>query len=320
MLRAGAQGRVGVGLHDQALPWRRACTTRSSCGGRPRPPPRCTPGRPRWGSTLGTWHRLGMQMPASGPRRARSLPSGVLDRRPVDSDGHHILAMDDSLRLSTDGFGGARLRAYAAPLRRGLASIRYGVAPRRWRPCGQASTHDAALRAQVAGRCRYVNERRQTPAGQRCSLMCASYSSREVAQGREHRVGRRLAQRAERADRHGPGQVFRACRAAPCVPRPSVMSVRISSMRSVPRRQGTHLPHDSSCRNFRKYLATSTMQAELVHDHHAARAHHGAGRGEGLVVHRQVELRRGQAAARRPAGLHRLDGLAVLLRRRRCRR
>ena len=40
------------------------------------------------------------------------------------------------------------------------------------------------------------------------------------------------------------------------------MSVRISSIRSVPSRQGTHLPHDSSLRNLRKYRATSTMQAD----------------------------------------------------------
>ncbi len=43
-------------------------------------------------------------------------------------------------------------------------------------------------------------------------------------------------------------------------PRPSVMSVIISSIRSIPSRQGTHLPHDSSWRKFRKYFVTSTIQ------------------------------------------------------------
>src|SRR4030042_3299926 len=30
-------------------------------------------------------------------------------------------------------------------------------------------------------------------------------------------------------------------------------------MRSIPNRQGTHLPHDSSCKKVKKYLATSTI-------------------------------------------------------------
>src|SRR4030042_5548084 len=46
----------------------------------------------------------------------------------------------------------------------------------------------------------------------------------------------------------------------PRVPLPSVISVIISSIRSIPSRHGTHLPQDSSCKNFRKYLATSTIQ------------------------------------------------------------
>ena len=39
---------------------------------------------------------------------------------------------------------------------------------------------------------------------------------------------------------------------SPASPLPSVMRVTISSMRLVPMRHGTHLPHDSSCVNARK--------------------------------------------------------------------
>src|SRR5665811_989094 len=47
---------------------------------------------------------------------------------------------------------------------------------------------------------------------------------------------------------------------SPSWPRPSVMFVMILSICLVPSRHGTHLPHDSSARKSRKYLATSTMQ------------------------------------------------------------
>ncbi len=47
---------------------------------------------------------------------------------------------------------------------------------------------------------------------------------------------------------------------SPSSPSPAVMRSRISSMRLVPRRQGTHLPQLSFCVNCRKYLARSTMQ------------------------------------------------------------
>ena len=38
------------------------------------------------------------------------------------------------------------------------------------------------------------------------------------------------------------------------------MRVSISNIALIPSRQGTHFPHDSSFRKFRKYLATSTIQ------------------------------------------------------------
>ena len=49
----------------------------------------------------------------------------------------------------------------------------------------------------------------------------------------------------------------------------------------------------------------------LVHDDHAAGAHHGAGRDQVVIVHGGVEHVRGQAAARGAAGLHGLERLAA---------
>ena len=47
---------------------------------------------------------------------------------------------------------------------------------------------------------------------------------------------------------------------SPSLPLPSVMRVRISSIRLVPTRQKVHLPHDSRWVKSRKKRATSTMQ------------------------------------------------------------
>ncbi len=49
----------------------------------------------------------------------------------------------------------------------------------------------------------------------------------------------------------------------------------------------------------------------LVQDDHAAGAHDGAGGGQVLVVDRRVEELLAEAAARGPAGLHRLEALAM---------
>ena len=71
-------------------------------------------------------------------------------------------------------------------------------------------------------------------------------------------------------------------------------------MRSMPIRQGTHLPQDSSLRKSMKYLATSTMQVdssmttmppEPIMEPASARA---------VEVHGQVELRR--RGGSRPTG------------------
>ena len=91
------------------------------------------------------------------------------------------------------------------------------------------------------------------------------------------------------------------------VPSPAVMRSRISSMRCVPTRHGTHLPQHSSAVNVRKNLAKSTMQVVSSIDDHAARAHHGAG-GERLS--KSIGLSSssaGQTAARWAAELHGLE-------------
>jgi hypothetical protein len=53
------------------------------------------------------------------------------------------------------------------------------------------------------------------------------------------------------------------------------------------------------------------MQAVFVHHHHAAGAHHGAGPGQGVEIHRGIQKVGGQTAPRRPADLHRLELLLV---------
>ena len=78
-------------------------------------------------------------------------------------------------------------------------------------------------------------------------------------------------------------------------------------MRRTPSRQGTHLPQDSLTRKFVKYLATSTMQLSLVHDDHAARAHHRADLGQLVEIDAHIEVLLGDAAARGAARLDRLE-------------
>ena len=99
----------------------------------------------------------------------------------------------------------------------------------------------------------------QIPAGHCLSRIWASYSCPEVLDGGEHGVGAGLPQPAE----GGILDVWPICSRSsisPSCPSPLVMRVRISSMRLVPIRQGTHLPQDSSWVKARKKRAMSTMQ------------------------------------------------------------
>src|SRR4030042_6566214 len=99
----------------------------------------------------------------------------------------------------------------------------------------------------------------QTPAGQRLSITCASYSSRKYLMVDSTGLGAVPPRPQSEASLMTSPRSPRSSISSR-LPRPSVMSVRISSILSSPSRQGTHLPHDSSVRNFTKYLAMSTMQ------------------------------------------------------------
>ena len=94
-------------------------------------------------------------------------------------------------------------------------------------------------------------------------------------------------------------------------PLPSLIRVRISSIRLPPTRQGTHLPQDSAVAKFRKNLREFDHAGVFIDDDHAARAHDRAGLLERVEVDLDVEVLGGQAAAQRPAGLHGLEFLAL---------
>ena len=132
----------------------------------------------------------------------------------------------------------------------------------------------------------------------------------EVAQGREHRVRRALAEPAERRVADHPAQL---------VERLEVLVGRLAVREAVedPQRLVEADPA-------RDALAAALRVGELdevagdvdhavvfVHDDHAARAHDRAELGERLVVDGRVEHVRRDAAARRAAGLHGLDVAAV---------
>ena len=68
------------------------------------------------------------------------------------------------------------------------------------------------------------------------------------------------------------------------------MRSRISSMRLVPSRHGTHLPQDSFCVKCMKKRATSTMQVLLIHDNEAAGADHRANLLQRIKIKRQIKM------------------------------
>src|SRR5581483_3901030 len=98
----------------------------------------------------------------------------------------------------------------------------------------------------------------QTPAGHRCSSMCAAYSSRKYFSVVTTGLGalwpspQRLVFRTVSQSRSSSAR-------SSAVPVPLVMRFSISCMCTVPTRQGMHLPHDSVQQKSRKYLATSGM-------------------------------------------------------------
>ena len=68
----------------------------------------------------------------------------------------------------------------------------------------------------------------------------------EVAERREHRVGRGAAQAADAAGADACAPVVRVAPGRPSAPLPAQMRSRMSSIRRVPMRQSVHLPHDWS--------------------------------------------------------------------------
>ena len=90
-------------------------------------------------------------------------------------------------------------------------------------------------------------------------------------------------------------------------PLPVQIASRISTRCPVPTRQGTHLPHDSSCVKLQEVPGDVDHAGVVVEHDHAAGAHDRAGRGEALVVDRRVEELVAEAAAGGSAGLHRLE-------------
>ena len=75
----------------------------------------------------------------------------------------------------------------------------------------------------------------------------------------------------------------------------------------MPARQGMHLPHDSSMQNSMKNLATSTMFVSWSMTIMPPEPMIEPTLDERFVVDRRIEVLGRDAAAGRPAGLHRLD-------------
>ena len=124
----------------------------------------------------------------------------------------------------------------------------------------------------------------------------------EMPQRAQHRVGRRDAQAAQAGRAQQPGQFFQH------------REIGLLSVAARHARQDlVHLHRAGAARNA---LAARFVPAEFheetreihhaggrVHHNQAARAHHRADAPERIVVHREIEMRGGNAAARGTAGL-----------------
>ena len=99
----------------------------------------------------------------------------------------------------------------------------------------------------------------QTPARQRLSRMCSTYSLPKWRMVESTGLGAVWPKpHSDVSLIISPSSMSRSTSSSS--PWPSQMRLRISSIRLVPTRQGTHLPQDSSWTNSRKNRATSTMQ------------------------------------------------------------
>ena len=133
----------------------------------------------------------------------------------------------------------------------------------------------------------------------------------EVAQRAQHRIGRRHAQSAQTGFLDRAAQDRPADRDRPCV------AIAVADSRQ----QRKHLRGAGAAGNaFAAGLRHAELHEEaghidhargVVHDDHAAGAHHGADADQRLVADLQVEMLFGNAAARRAASLHSLEFVTV---------
>ena len=132
----------------------------------------------------------------------------------------------------------------------------------------------------------------------------------EVAQGRQHRVGRGLAQAAERRLVH---RVAQAAQAVQVLDLAAPLGERRQHVEHLARADaaGNTLAARLVLREGQEVAGDVHHAGRLVGHDHAARAHDGARGLEILVVDARVEQRLRDAAARRPAQLYGLEGLAV---------
>ena len=105
-----------------------------------------------------------------------------------------------------------------------------------------------------------------------------------------HRHRRQAAHGAERAVDHGLAEIVEQLRDCSSRSMPATILSITSTPRVEPMRQGVHLPQDSMAQNSMAKRACCGHVDGVVEHHDAAMADHGAIGGEGLVVHRQIEL------------------------------
>ena len=108
----------------------------------------------------------------------------------------------------------------------------------------------------------------QTLARHFLSRICSSYSSRNVFRVLITRKRRTLTKAAQSHGSESFLQVLSSStRSLPFSPSPPTIFSRISSIRLVPSRHGTHLPQDSLWVKLMKKRATSTIQVFVIHNY-----------------------------------------------------
>ncbi len=152
-----------------------------------------------------------------------------------------------------------------------------------------------------------VVDERDALAGRAPALQMGLVFLPEITQRGQHGVGRGLAQPADAAGADGVGEILQRRE----VVRPA--AALADAIQDIQHAAGAH----AAQRAFAARLVLSEAEeiagdidhaVGIVQNHQTARPHDGARRREGLVVHRRIEERDGDASAGRPADL---DGLEV---------